>query len=321
MIFNLFGVLWMVAVFPYFLKGIDFFMHQKHGLSILDTHLSESDYESVKNLYPVALAIFHTSFNIINTLLLIGFAPFIAKVATRMVPEKGEDDEDVSLKFINSGLFSTSELATIQARKEISTFGMRAERMFSFVQSLIDEKKPKKYYKLLARIEKYEQITDNLELEIAAYLTKISEGEISHHSSKKIRAMFKIIDDLESIGDAIYQLSKIIDNSKQNKERFTKHQNKSLAEMFDLLNQAFIEMNLNLEKGFKDVDIKKAYLIETKINEKRNLLRQQHVEDLKEKKYKHKTGTFYSDMFSVSERIGDYIINVSEAILEYQESE
>jgi len=320
MIFNLFGVIWMVAVFSYFLKGIDLFLRQKHGVSILNTHLSQSDFESIKNVYLVALAIFHTSFNIINTLILIGFAPFIAKIATRMVPYKGEDDEEVSLKYINSGLFSTSELATIQARREISTFGIRIEKMFSFVQSLMVEKKPKKYYKLLTKIEKYEQITDDLELEIAAYLTRISEGEISHHSSKKIRAMFKIIDDMESMGDAIYHLSKIIDNSNQNKEKFTQHQIDSLTKMFELLNQAFTEMNLNLEKGFSDVDIEHAYIIETMINEKRNQLRQQHVEDLKEKKYKHKIGSFYSDMFSISERIGDYIINVSEAIKEYQDA-
>ncbi|PKP32746.1 MAG: Na/Pi cotransporter [Bacteroidetes bacterium HGW-Bacteroidetes-16] len=318
-IFNIFGVLWMVAVFHYFLMGIDLLMQQYHGISILNTHLSKADYEIIKNEYPVALAVFHTSFNIINTLILIGFAPLIAKVATKMVPDAGEDDEEFRLKFINTGLFSTSEIAIIQARNEISTFGRRIEKMYSLTQILMTEYKTKKYYKILTKVEKYEQITDNLELEIAGFLTRVSEGELSHDSSKKIRAMLKIIDDMESVGDAIYQLSKVIDNAQQSKLKFTENQKKALKEMFELVKMAFKEMNLNIEKEYHTVSIKNAYSIENKINEKRNQLRQQHVEDLKEKRYKHKTGTFYSDMFSIDERIGDYIINVSEAIQEYQD--
>jgi phosphate:Na+ symporter len=321
LIFNLFGVVWMMAVFPYFLRGIDFFFQRNHGISILTTHLSLTDFDSVKGIYPIALSIFHSSFNIINTLVLVGFAPFIARIATKMVPSRGEDDEEFRLRYINTSLFSTSEIAIVQARKEISNFGMRLEKMYALLQSLMIEQKPKKYYKLLAKIEKYEQITDNLEMEIAAYLTKASEGEISHESSKKIRAMLKMIDDMESVGDAIYQLSKIVESSNQNKSKFTDEQLASITEMFEIVNQAFTEMNINLETGFKDVDITNAYEIEQRINDKRNILRQQHIEDLKAKKYKHKTGSLYSDMYSVNERIGDYIINVSEAIQEYQEME
>jgi len=191
--------------------------------------------------------------------------------------------------------------------------------MYSLTQILMTEYKTKKYYKILTKVEKYEQITDNLELEIAGFLTRVSEGELSHDSSKKIRAMLKIIDDMESVGDAIYQLSKVIDNAQQSKLKFTENQKKALREMFELVKMAFKEMNLNIEKEYHTVSIKNAYSIENKINEKRNQLRQQHVEDLKEKRYKHKTGTFYSDMFSIDERIGDYIINVSEAIQEYQD--
>ncbi|HJN05138.1 MAG TPA: PhoU domain-containing protein, partial [Bacteroidales bacterium] len=319
LIFNMFGVLWMLAVFHYFLLGIDYFLQQRHGVSILKTNLSKSDFESVHSIYPIGLAIFHTSFNVLNTLFLIGFAPLIAKVATKMVPDKGEDDEEFRLKFINTGLFSTSELAIIQALKEISDFGTRIEKMFTFIQSLMVEENSKKNYKLLARVEKYEEITDNIELEIAIYLTKVSEGEISHESSKKIRAMLKIIDDMESVADAIYQLSKVIENLKQSNSNFTEHQNHAIMEMLGLVHEAFIEMNHNLNNNFSDMDIKNAYAIEKKINDRRNLLRQKHVEDLKEKRYKHKTGAFYTDMISINERIGDYIINVSEAIKEYQE--
>lgn len=320
LIFNIFGVIWMLAVFHYFLLGINYFLQKKHGISILNTHLSSLEYESIKNVYPIALAIFHTSFNVINTLILIGFAPFIAKVATLMVPQKSEDDEEFSLKYIKSGLFSTSELSILQARKEISDFGTRVETMFCLLQTLQTEIKPKKFYKLIKKIEKYEQVTDELELEIAQYLTNIAEGEISYESSKKIRAMLKMIDELESIADVIYSMSRIFDKVKEKKVKFLQHQTDSIKEMFDLLLQAFGEMNLNLGKGFSEVNTDKAFQLEAKINDKRDQLRQQHVEDLKEKRYKHKTGTFYSDLFSLSERIGDYIVNVNETIKEYQDT-
>jgi len=320
LIFNVFGVVWMLLLFRYFLMGIDFFVHQRHGVSLLQTNLSTTDFESIKGIYPIGLAVFHTSFNVINTLVLIGFAPLIAKVATKMVRDTGDDDEEFRLKYINVGLLSTSELAIIQAQKEISNFGSRIEKMYSFIPKLIEEEKPKKYYKLLTKIEKYEQITDNLELEIASYLTRVSEGELSHSSSIKIRVMLKIIDDMESVGDSVYQLSKVIDNLKEAKMGFTDAQITSLNELSEIVVSAFAEMNRNLEKEFSEMEIEPAKFIEDQINIKRNELRQQHVEDLKAKKYKHKAGSYYSDVFSISEKIGDYIINVSEAIKEYQES-
>lgn len=321
LLFNVFGVVWMLIVFHPFLRGIDWFLQERHGASLLNTNLSITDFDSIKWLYPIGLAVFHTSFNIINTAALLGFAPFIAKVATKMVPDKGEDDEEFRLKYISSGFVSTSEIALVQARQEIASFAIRLEKMFGFIKKLSTEEHNKKYYKTLAKIEKYEDITDNLEVEIANYLTKVSEGEISHESSKKIRTMLKMIDDMESVGDAIYQLSLVFDNYKQSKSQLTDFQIGSLNEMYELIDLAFAEMRRNLDQEYNDVDTSKASEIENKINKKRNMLRKQHVEDLKEKKYKHKTGTFYSDMFSITEKIGDYIINVSEAIEEYQEND
>ena len=320
LLFNTFGVIWMLIVFHPFLRGIDHFMQHYHSISILSTDLSQADYESIKQEYPIALSIFHTSFNILNTLMLIGFASFIAKIATKMVSEDEEDDEEFRLQYINSGLFSTSELSIMQAKNEISNFGNRIEKMFMFIPALLLEKRPKKYDKFLSRIEKYEQITDNIELEIATYLTRISEDEMTHDSSKKIRAMLKIIDDMESVGDVVYQLSIIIDAANQRKLILTNEQRNSLNEMFELVREAFVEMNKNLVASYQEVDPAIAYLIEQKINEKRNIMRHNHVDDLKEKKYKHKVGTYYSDVFSLTEKVGDYIINVTEAIVEYQET-
>lgn len=321
LLFNVFGVVWMLIFFHPFLRGIDWFLQERHGASLLNTSLSQTDFESIKWLYPIGLAIFHTSFNIINTAALLGFAPFIAKVATKMVPDKGEDDEEFRLQYISSNLVSTSEIALVQARQEISSFALRLEKMFGFIKKLSTEEHSKKYHKTLAKIKKYEDITDDLEVEIANYLTKVSEGELSYESSKKVRIMLKMIDDMESVADAIYQLSLVFDNYKQSKAQFTDFQIGSLNEMYELIDLAFEEMHRNLDQDYSDADISGATEIEKKINKKRNMLRKQHVEDLKEKKYKHKTGTFYSDMFSVTEKIGDYIINVSEAIEEYQEKE
>lgn len=320
LLFNMFGVIWMMIVFPFFLKGINSFLQLRHGVSILDTNISKEEFDSVKSLYPIGLALFHTSFNIINTLLLLGFAPFIARVATKMVPDRGDDDEEFRLKYINTGLFSTSEIAIIQAKKEALAFGQRIEKMFAITQTLLTEKKIKNYDKLLDKVEKYEIITDNLEIEIAEYLTKVSEGEISRDSSKKIRAMLKIVDDMESVGDAVYELSKVIDIYRKSKSSFTTFQTEEIKKMFSLVNQAFTLMNKNIELEFNEVDISGAMAIERKINETRNKLREQHVEDLKAKKYKYKIGSIYRDIYSINERIGDYIINVSEAISEYQES-
>lgn len=320
LIFNIFGVIWMLALFHYFLAGIDMFISEKHGVSLLQTNLSNTDFESIKGVYPIGLAVFHTSFNIINTLVLIGFAPLIAKISTKMVPDRGEDDEEFRLKYINVGMFSTSELAIMQAQKEILTFGSRIQKMYSFIEILMEQQKPKKYYKFLSKIEKYEQITDNLEIEIANFLTRVSEGELSHEGSSKIRAFLKIIDDMESIGDSIFQLSKVVENLNQEKSHFSKSQMSAIKDISKLIEKAFAEMNKNLATDFSTVNIAKAKKLEEEINAKRDELRQQHVEDLKNKKYKHKLGSFYSDMFSMNEKIGDYIINVSEAIYEYQET-
>lgn len=313
-LFNIFGVIWILLVFHPFLRGIDFIMSQNHNISLLNSNLSLVDFENIKDVYPIALAIFHTSFNIINTAILIGFVGFIAKVATLMVPSKEEEDEEFRLKYISSGLFSTSELSLIQAQKEITVFGRRIERMFTFIPTLLLEKSTKKYDKLLKKISKYEQITDNMDFEIANYLTSITEGELSRDGSRKIRAMLKIIDDLESIADTIYQISLVINNKNQAKITFSQQQRDALNEMFILLKEAIAVMCINVEKSFKDVNPKAAIVLEEKINAKRNDLRQQHVDDLKEKKYKHKIGVFYSDIFSLSEKIGDYVINITEAI-------
>jgi phosphate:Na+ symporter len=314
LLFNLFGVAWILAVFYPFLRGIDYIVNINHGISVLKTDLSTADFESVKNAYPIALSLFHTLFNIINTFLLIGFVDFIAKIATRLVKQKEEEDEEFRLKYINTGLLSTSEISTVLAQKEISVFGHRVEKMFGFIPQLFEEQKPKKFQKLIERIKKYEEITDNLEDEIAAYLSKMLEGEVSSESSKKILAMLAIIDNLESNADVIYQISRVVEQNYERKVKIPEEQIKLLGELWTLVKASFNEMNNNLEQSLWSVKPDKAHKLERDINAKRNELRLRHFEDLKAKKYKHKVGVFYTDLFSLSEKIGDYVINVTEAI-------
>lgn len=315
-IFNIFGVIWILALFYPFLRMIDYIVNINHGISVLATNLSSADFESVKGVYPIGLSLFHTTFNILNTLLLIGFVGVITKIATRLVKQKEDEDEEFRLAYINTGLVSTSEISTVLAQKEIAIFGKRVEKMFGFIPQLIKEQKPKKYTKLLERIKKHEEITDNIEDEIAAYLSKMLEGEISNESSRKIMAMLAIIDNLESNADVVYQISRVIDQNYQQKIRFPEDQIKLLNELWAMVKQSFEEMNSNLEQSLWSVDPEKAHTIENQINAKRNELRIRHFEDLKAKKYKHKVGVFYTDVFSLSEKIGDYVINVTEAIEE-----
>lgn len=317
LIFNLFGVLWMLIVFFPFLQMIDYIMQSIYGsASILATDLSDADFEQVKQEYPIALSIYHTVFNILNTVLLFGFAPLIARVATRLVRSDEEDEEEFRLKYIGSGLVSTSEISIMQAKNEVANLGSKIQRMVGFLTEIFITKPGKRYTSLLGKIQKYEEITDNMEEEIAVFLTKVSEGDISHESSNNIRAMLTIVDDLESAADVIYQLSRVIDNSTQKKLSLPQEQKAAIQEMISLVDTSVITMNSNLDQPYTSVNPQQAVDIEQEINSRRDALRQKHAGDLKEKKYKHKVGAYYSDLYSMTEKVADYIINVTEAIVE-----
>ncbi len=317
LIFNLFGVAWMLMVFYPFLRGIDYLMQMWHNsISILATNLDAADFAQIKQDYPIALAMYHSAFNILNTLVLFGFAPFIAQVATRMVPGDEDDEEEFRLKYIGSPLVSTSEIAIMQAKKEVAGLGTKVQKMFGFLTELLTLRPGKKFKSLLARIEKYEDITDNIEGEIADFLTQVTEGEITHESSKDIRAMLTIIDDLESAADVIFQLSRVIDNNVERKLRLPEAQIIAIINLSDLVDSSIGEMIDNLNRPYRQVKAIRATEIEQKINAMRDSLRQKHAGDLKDKKYKHKVGAYYSDLFSMNEKVADYIINVSEALAE-----
>ncbi len=306
LIFNLIGVFWMLFVFPFFIRTIGNIIIDMGGASPFDNP------ESV----PIALSVFHSSFNIINTLALVLFTPVIVKVVTRLVPQRKEEDEEFRLQHIGIGLLSTAELSLLQAYKEIVTYAKRTYKMYSFFRELFAETNDKKFKDSFDRIEKYEDISDRVEVEIATYLTKVSTNDLSEESSRRMQAMFKIISDIESISDSNYTLAKTMRRKRKANIWFNQEIRDNLNYMFELVDEAFLVLLHNLEEDHTKINLGPAYEAEEKINQFRNKLRKQHLKNVEEEKYKYQAGVIYNDLFSEAEKLADYIINVSEDIAE-----
>lgn len=305
-IFNVFGVVWMILLFSFFIDGIDSYMQSTQGVSPLDPE----QYLAV----PIALSLFHTTFNILNTLMLVGFVNFIAKTVTKMVPSKG-DDEEYHLEHIGLNMIQTPDISILEARKEIAKFGGITTKMSGMVHELIDKKKDKKIGKLVERIKKYEEITDRVEVEIATFLSKVSEGNISEESSFKIRSLLSINNDMERIGDIFYQMSLAISKKQEDKIGFTDGQKAGIEKMFKLVNDAFEIMNNNLNADYSSVSITEALEKEREVNATRNELRRNHMQNIAKGEYDIISGMAYIDLVSLLERIGDHVINVTEGIV------
>lgn len=302
-IFNSIGVIWILILFYPVIHLISFILHSMGNPSPLYSAVS----------IPIALSIFHTFFNITNVLLMIWFVPLIEKIVVKLVPDS-EEDEEFRLKYIDSIMLSTSEISLLQAKKEIEIYGQRVEKMFHYVEKLYVEKKSEKIDKLYVKIQKYEDIIDRMEEEIANYITKVAESEMSELGSRRVKAMLEIIDDIESIGDTCFNLSRALVRKKENKIKFPEELHLNVLKMFELINKGFAEMNKNLTQEYSEIIVDDALQIEEQINEYRNELRVDNVASIKAKEYKYKVGIIYTEIFSTSERIGDFIINVSEAI-------
>ncbi|MBO5963932.1 MAG: Na/Pi cotransporter family protein, partial [Bacteroidales bacterium] len=306
LMFNVIGVVWMLVLFYPFLYLISWIVEPNGGNGI---HLEALS-------IPVALSLFHSIFNITNTSILVWFIPSIERIVSKIVPIN--EEEDFRLKFIPTGFMAASELNIEPAKKEIESFSKRVLRMYNFIPELFEEKDEKKFDQLLSRTQKYEEITDRMELEIANYLTRVSENELSISASHEVSAMLRIVDNLESIGDSVFQLSIAIDSKNKQNISFTDEMNSKLGKMFSLVREAVVEMNANLLENYNNVNITKAKELETKINTYRDELRAEHTEAVKNNEYSYQTGICYSNLYAQCEKLADFAINVTEAIVKVQ---
>ena len=264
--------------------------------------------------YPLAITIFHTLFNVGTTIVLAFFIPQIVKIVEWMVPEKAEEgEEEFKLTYLEPNLLSTAELNLQSARSEIEVFSKRVLKMYTFLPSLRTAKSEEEFDSIMSRIEKYEGITDRMDQEITKFLTRVGSGDVSQHASERISSMLRIIDNLESIGDAIFQIAMTRKSKREDAVHFDASLNANLAHMSDLVQKALDIMDSNI-KDYDNIDLNAAYDAEHDINTYRDQLRAQHLDALKLGVYDYAIGNAYSGLYALYEKLGDYVINVSEAI-------
>ena len=303
-LFNIVGVFWMILVFQWFLSGIGFFMEEFTGQNPFNSPEAAN----------VGIAIFHTVFNVVNVIILIWFTPWLVRMAERSVKSRGTEDEEFHLDYIGSGMMGTPDLSILEAKKEVAKFGEITSRMSSFTQTLLTETNKKAKSKLFEKVAKYEEITDRVEVEVATYLAKVSEGEMSEETAERVRAMNSIVNDLERIGDIFYQMSKAIERKDEHKIWFIPEQRTSLMEMFKLVDKAFETMIDNLRADWSQVKLDPAQAIEHEINHKRDEMRKEHLRNVGKRDFNMQSGMIFNNLFSSCEKVGDHIINVTEAI-------
>ncbi len=309
MFFNLFGVLWVLIVFRPFINMVCGFVGYDETMVKTDSHFVEN----VAKLSFV-LAAFHTCFNLTNTAILVWFIPQIEKIVCYVIkPKRKADEDDFRLRFIQTGIMKTPEISVLEAQKEIHSFAERIQRMFGMVRELLGEKNPDKFVKLFSRIEKYEGISDNMEIEIANYLDQVSDAHLSDETKAKIRAMLREISEIESIGDSCYNIARTISRKINGKEDFTAKQYEHIHQMFELTDNSLSQMNIILVGHKSDVDVNHSFNIENEINNYRNQLKTQNINDVNNHEYTYAIGTMYMDIIQECEKLGDYVVNVVEA--------
>lgn len=307
--FNIIGVFWMLLVINQFLVGVDYIMQYftPGAGSVFD------DSDLARANATLALSLFHSAFNIINVLLLVGFVPLIIRMVEKLQKEKVDSDEPFRLKYISSGILSSAELSITQAHKEIELFAKLIEKMHFSFAALFSEKR-KMQDRFLKKIRKREEITDNIELEVAEYLTKISSFNLSTSATRRIRAMHSIINDLERVGDIYFQMSKTYEAMREQELSLPPEAIKEIEEMLDLILSCIRLVRENMKSYNGDADLEKAIEIEEKINGKRDLLKSAHYSRLEKGDYHAKAGVMFLDFLSRLEKIGDHLFNVNEAL-------
>ena len=309
MVFNIFGVLWILCVFRPFI-------HLVCGWVGFDDAMEKSDPHFVANAAKLSfvLAAFHTTFNLSNTFILVWFVPQIEKLVCKIIrPKKNAEEDDFRLRFIQSGIMKTPEISVLEAQKEIHSFAERIQRMFGMVKELLGETNEDKFVKLYTRIEKYEGISDNMEIEIAKYLDQVSDSHLSDETKAKIRAMLREISEIESIGDSCFNIARTLNRRFKGKEDFITSQYEHMHQMMELTDNALTQMNITLVGHKGDNDANLSFNIENEINNYRNQLKSQNINDVNNHLYTYAIGTMYMDIIQECEKLSDYVVNVVEA--------
>ena len=317
-IFNVFGVIWALIFFRPFLslvgKIIEFLGFPNPASA--DFIVTEPDGATgTAALY--GLSMLHTLFNTINTLALVWFTGLIAKVVTKIIKEpENKEEKPYRLMYINAGPLATPELATEQAIKEIIHFAKISRNGLGYARAAINETETDKFEELRSKLVKYEEISDRIEYEIATFLNAVSEGEISESTSYKIKAMYKIISELESLGDSGESISRILSRRNIHNKSFDPETIKKINAMIDLVDHAYSVMidNLNMAENSTLEEISNAYAAEDRINVLRDNLREEEINSLENNRKNYQTSVYYMDIVSELEKMGDFMINISQAL-------
>ncbi|MDH6313677.1 phosphate:Na+ symporter [Parabacteroides sp. PFB2-10] len=343
LMFNIFGVCWILAVFYPFTNMISWIVTNygpgdpkammeflntlspetisaiTSGQTLTDPYLIDLQKQlmSLQVSVSYGLSLFHTLFNIANVLIMVWFVNGYVFVCSKLIKSKESEEEEFQLKYISSGMLSTSELSLMQAHKEIAVYGERTNRMFGMIRDLMKETNDDDFMQNYNRIEKYESISDRMEVEIANYLTYVSEGRLSSEGKEETRIMLRTVTEIESIADSCYNLARSVKRRNEGKSVFTDEQNENIEKMIQLLTKAMDRMNVILKK--QDLvldDVNPSYNLENQINNLRNQLKTKNIEDVDNKKYDYQDGVYYMDIIVEFEKMGDYILNVVQAIVE-----
>jgi phosphate:Na+ symporter len=312
LVFNLFGVIWVLCIFRLFVGKVC----ELWGVEFEPGMPSDVSPDKLNAI----LATFHTSFNVLNTCILIGFIPLLEKLVMWILPSKPEQkDTDSQLRFISGGLMSTSELSILQAWKEVHVFAVRTQRMIGMIHDLYYENDSAQFTKIYSRIEKYEGICDRMEYEIAQYLNQVADGRLSDQSKHEVHKMLRIVSELESVGDANYNLSRYIRHKHENNVKYTEYQDKNVEMMLYLVSGAEAKMVEALERmSITEEEFLEMTNVENEINNFRDELKMQNMQHITEKEYDYSTGVNYMDIILEIEKMGDYIINVDESVYEHK---
>ena len=304
LLFNVFGVVVVLIMFKPFCNATSWFV-------------TDVMHQEANDLFK--LSMFHTAFNVFNVLLLIWFVKTIERIVCVILPMR-ESEEEYRLRFISRGLLSTAELSILEARKEIHLFAERTHRMFGMVRDLLHTEKDDDFNTLFSRIEKYENISDSMELEIANYLNKVSEGRLSSESKLQIRSMLREVTEIESIGDSCYNLARTISRRRSTNQEFSERQYEHIHSMMKLVDEALVQMILVVERNEnQQVNVNKSFNLENEINNYRNQLKNQNIVDVNNKEYDYQMGVYYMDIIAECDKLGDYVVNVVEASSDQKE--